>query len=114
MKKLIYSILNSLIIISIVSVNANANASRGKRYFMKKLRHSCKKDKIRNGAIFAKKHDRNTWEKLMSKGKIKKEWKHLCPHAKKKIKRMKKKDVKNLYDFVWKYASDGEEPACGS
>jgi len=30
-----------------------------------------------------------------------------------KLKKMKEKDITNLYDFVWKYASDGEVPSCG-
>jgi len=37
----------------------------------------------------------------------------LCPHGDKKLSKMKDKDINNLYDFVWKYASDGEVPSCG-
>ncbi len=51
--------------------------------------------------------------KLKAKGKLQDEWKKLCPHTTKKIDKMKKKGVKNLFDFVWKYAKDGEEPSSG-
>jgi len=92
---------------------ASADAKHGQKFYLKKMAGQCRKDGIKNGGVFAKKHTRDQWEKLKKRGQLQDEWKKLCPHATKKIKKMKKKDVKNLYDFVWKYALDGEEPSCG-
>jgi len=93
--------------------NAAADASRGKMVYMKKLKRICKADGIKNGGIFAIKHSRREWAALKEKNKLKEEWNSICPHGAKKITKMRAKDVKNLYDFVWKYASDGEVPMCG-
>lgn len=98
---------------AVLSTNAAADARSGKMVYMKKLKHVCKKDGLKNGGIFAIKHDRKGWSKLKETNKLQQEWISLCPHGAKKIKKMREKDVKNLYDFVWKYASDGETPTCG-
>jgi len=98
---------------SVFTTSAMADASRGKMVYMKKLKNVCKKDGLKNGAVFAIKHDRRTWASLNESGKIQDEWIKICPHAEKKIKKMRAKDMNNLYDFVWKYASDGETPSCG-
>lgn len=94
------------------STSAMADAKKGQKYYLKKLK-VCKKDGLKNGAIFAIKHDRTTWEDLKESGKLMDEWKTICPSGDKKFDKMKEKDIKNLYDFVWKYASDGEVPSCG-
>jgi hypothetical protein len=101
------------LVCSLGSVTLFADAKQGQKFYLKKLKSSCKKAGLKSGAMFAVKHDRRGWQKLKESGELKAEWQEICPKATKKIKRMKEKDVKNLYDFVWKYASDGEQPSCG-
>jgi Spy/CpxP family protein refolding chaperone len=113
MKKVTSLLMAAMVAGSVFTTSAMADASRGKMVYMKKLKNMCKKDGIKNGAVFAIKHDRKSWESLHESGKLLQEWNAICPHAEKKLKRMREKDVKNLYDFVWKYASDGETPTCG-
>jgi hypothetical protein len=112
MKKKI-SLLLAVLIIGIASTTTlSADAKRGQKFYLKKLK-ICKKDGIKNGAVFAAKHDRHGWSAIKERGELQKEWISICPHGEKKITKMREKDVKNLYDFVWKYASDGEVPSCG-
>jgi hypothetical protein len=105
-------LLAALIAGSVFTTSAMADAKKGQKFYLKKLK-VCKKDGLKNGAVFAVKHDRAGWAKLKEEGKLLDEWKTICPSGEKKIEKMKDKDVTNLYDFVWKYASDGETPSCG-
>jgi len=113
MKKMTSLLLATMVAGSVFTTSAMADASRGKMVYMKKLKNVCKKDAIKNGAVFAIKHDRRGWASLKESGKLEEAWIQICPHGTKKIKKMREKDVHNLYDFVWKYASDGEVPSCG-
>jgi len=113
MKKITLLFLASLLTAVVFVPNAAAEANRGKMLYMKKVKNACKKDGLRNGGIFAAKHNRKDWASLKKSGHLKDEWIEICPHATKKINKLREKDVKNLYDFVWKYASDGEVPSCG-
>ncbi len=113
MKKTTSLLLAALVAGSVFTTAATADAKHGKRVYMKKLKSVCKKDGLKNGALFAIKHDRRGWESIKKSGHLKTEWVKICPHAAKKVKKLRDKDVKNLYDFVWKYASDGETPSCG-
>ncbi|MEN4046827.1 MULTISPECIES: cytochrome C [Sulfurimonas] len=112
MKKMTSLLLAAAVAGSVFTTSATADASKGQRFYLKKLK-ICKKDGLKNGAVFAIKHDRKGWASLKESGKLQEEWMKICPHGVKKIKKMKEKDVKNLYDFVWKYAADGEVPTCG-
>ena len=112
MNKLLKTVLASMMILAMSTTVVSADAKKGQKYYLKKLK-VCKKDGLKNGAIFATKHDRKTWASLKDSGNIVSQWKTICPSGVKKIKKMKAKDITNLYDFVWKYASDGETPSCG-
>ena len=112
MNKILKTVLASVMILAVSTTVASADAKKGQKYYLKKLK-VCKKDGLKNGAVFATKHDRKEWAALKEAGTIQDEWKTICPHGVKKIKKMKAKDITNLYDFVWKYASDGEVPSCG-
>jgi len=112
MKKRTSLLLAAALSLSVVSTAASANASKGQRFYMKKMK-VCKKDGIKNGAVFSIKHNRQEWKHIKEAGKLQEEWIAICPHGEKRIKKMKPKQVENLYDFVWKYASDGEVPSCG-
>ncbi|MEN8303171.1 MAG: cytochrome C [Campylobacterota bacterium] len=105
-------LLAALVAGSVFSTSAMADAKKGQKYYLKKLKN-CKKDGLKDGAVFATKHDRASWAKIKDAGNLKAEWLKLCPHGEKRFNKMKDKDVTNLYDFVWKYASDGDVPSCG-
>jgi len=113
MKKTTSLLLAAIVAGSVFATSSMADAGRGKMVFMKKLKNVCKKDGLKNGAQFAIKQDRKGWASLKESGKLQEVWTTTCPHGAKKIQKMREKDVKNLYDFVWKYASDGEVPSCG-
>lgn len=112
MKKSSSLLLAALVASSMLSTTLSADAKKGQKYYLKKLK-ACKKDGLKNGALFAMKHKRAEWSQLKDDGKLLTEWATICPHGEKKFKKMKEKDVTNLYDFVWKYASDGDIPSCG-
>lgn len=112
MKTLLKTVLTTLMLLSLVSTVASADANAGQKYYLKKLK-VCQKDGLKNGAIFATKHTRGEWSTLKDEGKLMDEWQNICPSGTKKFTKMKEKDTTNLYDFVWKYAADGEVPSCG-
>jgi len=112
MKKTTSLLLAAMVAGSVFTTSAMADPKKGQRFYLKKLK-ICKKDGLKNGAVFAIKHDRNGWASIKEAGKLQQEWISICPHGEKKITKMKEKDINNLYDFVWKYASDGETPSCG-
>jgi Spy/CpxP family protein refolding chaperone len=112
MKKTTSLLLAAMIAGSVFTTSAMADAKYGQRFYLKKLK-ICKKDGLKNGAVFAIKHDRKGWAAIKESGTLQAEWTTICPHGAKKIKNMREKDITNLYDFVWKYASDGEVPSCG-
>ncbi len=111
MKKTSSLLLAALIASSMFTATVSADAKKGQKYYLKKLK-ACKKDGLKNGALFATKHTRAEWEKAKASGLVA-EWTKICPHGEKKFAKMKEKDVTNLYDFVHKYASDGDVPSCG-
>jgi len=112
MKKTTSLLLAAIIAGSAFTTAAMADVKRGQRYYLKKL-SVCKKDGFINASVFAVKHNRAGWAKLKEEGKLVDDWKQLCPSGASKIEKMKEKDVTNLYDFCWKFASDGEVPSCG-
>ena len=112
MNNLLKTILTSIIVLAVSTTVASAEAKKGQKYYLKKLK-VCKKDGLKNGAVFATKHARKEWASIKDNGTLLDEFKTICPSGAKKINKMKEKDINNLYDFVWKFASDGEVPSCG-
>jgi hypothetical protein len=112
MKTLLKTIIASTMVLALSATVASADAKKGQKFYLKKLK-VCKKDGLKNGAVFATKHDRKTWASLKKSGTLMDEWKTICPSGVKKFGKMKEKHINNLYDFVWKYASDGDVPSCG-
>ncbi|MEA2073982.1 MAG: cytochrome C [Campylobacterota bacterium] len=112
MNNLLKTVLASAMILAVSSTVVSADAKKGQKYYLKKLK-VCKKDGLKNGAVFATKHDRKSWAQMKENGTLVQEWNNICPSGVKKFKKMKEKDITNVYDFVWKYASDGEVPSCG-
>ncbi|MDF1874633.1 cytochrome C [Sulfurimonas sp. SAG-AH-194-I05] len=112
MKKTTSLLLAAIVASSMFSTSAMASAKKGQKFYLKKLK-VCKKDGLKNGALFAVKHNRAEWAKIKDDGALITEWTAICPHGEKKFSKMKEKHMNNLYDFVWKYASDGDAPSCG-
>ena len=112
MNNLLKIVLTSMMVLAMSTTVASAEAKKGQKYYLKKLK-VCKKDGLKNGAVFATKHARKDWSTLKENGTLLDEWKSICPSGTKKINKMREKDIKNLYDFVWKFAADGEVPSCG-
>lgn len=112
MKTLFKTLLATLAIVALTSSVASADAKKGQKYYLKKLK-VCKKDGLKNGAVFATKHTRREWSALQESGKLMGEWQNICPSGTQKFTKMKDKDINNLYDFVYKYAADGDVPSCG-
>ena len=112
MKKMTSIVLAAAVAMSAFTTVASADAKKGQKYYLKKLK-VCKKDGLKNGALFASKHSRAEWASIKTDGKLMESWKGLCPSGVKKFDKMKPKHINDLYDFVWKYASDGDVPSCG-
>ena len=97
MKKLLLLSLLGLLTIT-TTVDARGNVNKGKKVYMKRMNKSCKV----NGTEFAAKHTQDEWTDLRDSNKLNKEIKKLCPGVK-----LKSRDYKHLYKFLYKYASDG-------
>lgn len=113
MKKTTSLLLATLVASSVLSTSLMADAAKGQRVYLKKLKSVCKKDGLKNGADLSKQKNRKDWEAIRDAGKLQEEWIGMCPHGEKKINKLRDKDVEDLYDFCWKYANDGDMPACG-
>ncbi len=96
----------------ILTTTVMADAAKGQKYYLKNLKE-CQKDGLKNGANFAAKNDRDTWTDLKTNNKLVEQWKEICPSGAKKIEKMKAKEMEDLFDFCWQYASDGDVPSCG-
>ena len=101
----------ALVASSLLVTTAMADAKAGQKYYSKKLK-MCEKNGIKNGGVFASRNDRDTWSEMSDNGKIVDQWKEICPNNADIISKMKKKEIQDLYDFCWQYASDGDVPSC--
>jgi len=101
MKKII-----SITLISFVSLTSivSADANKGQRIYMKKMKSSCGF----SGSKFAAKHTQDEWENIKKSGKFKEEILKICPNVK-----VKEKYLDSVYDFSYEFASDsGNVPSC--
>jgi len=112
MKKTTSLLMAALVAGSVFTTSAMADAKKGQKFYLKKMK-ACKKDGLKTGHDFALRNNQAGWAKIKADGKLIDEWVKNCPSGEKKIKKMKEKDINNLYDFCHKYASDGEVPSCG-
>jgi len=105
MRNLVKILTFMVIGLTVFSVNANAEVSKGQKLFIKKYKKSCGF----NGGVMAKKHTQKEWKKIYDDGKLNDELLKECPKAKK----AKDKYLQHLFDFFHNYASDsGNVPAC--
>ncbi len=99
MKKLLVLLFAAVVGLSLVSTSAFADATKGQKIIIKKLKKPCGF----NGAVLAKKHKQAEWKAIFEAGKLNDEIVKICPKVKKPLK---KKYAKHVYDFLYNYASD--------
>jgi len=99
MKSIAKLFLLAFIGIAFTTVTVSADAAKGQKIILKKLKKSCGF----NGQVLATKHTQKEWKAIEDKGELNAELKNLCPNLKKPIK---DKYVTDVYDFVHEYASD--------
>jgi len=96
--------LAALLGLAVLTTSASADANKGKKLYMKKMKASCGF----NGAKFAAKHTQSEWEKIKGAGQFAAEAAKICPGLE-----LKDKYVNDIYDFAYEYASDsGNVPSC--
>lgn len=104
MTKMTKLAVSALLGLAVLSTTASADANKGKKLYMKKMKSSCGF----SGAKFAAKHTQSEWEAINGAGKFAEEAAKLCPGLK-----LKEKYVPHVYDFAYEYASDsGNVPSC--
>ena len=96
-----------------ITTSSFADASKGQKYYLKKL----KKYFDMNGTKFASSHSQEEWEELFegeADGFVV-EFSEKFPKAEKFLKGDGfQKIKKDVFDFAYKYANDsGEVPSCG-
>jgi Spy/CpxP family protein refolding chaperone len=98
-------LLAALVAGSVFSTSAMADAKKGQKYYLKKLKATCGF----SGAKFAHKHTQDQWEELKNGGKLEDEIKAICPN----VKDVKDKYLPDMFDFFHEYGSDsGNVPSC--
>ena len=107
MKRIVKIALAAMLMLGMSSVTLSADASKGQKLFIKKLKKPCGM----NGGKMAAKHSQDEWTELKEAGKIADELKKFCPKAKDKA--LKSKYLDHYYDFFFEYANDsGNVPSC--
>lgn len=105
MKKLLVIVFAAIVGLSFVSTSAFASSNKGQKIIAKRLKRPCGF----NGGVLAKKHTQEEWTTIFKAGKLNAELKKICPKA----KPLKKRYVKDVYDFLNNFASDsGNVPSC--
>jgi hypothetical protein len=105
-KKIFTTLLIALIGVSFATVTLSADAAKGQKIILKKLKKACGL----NGAELAKKHTQVEWKAIQDKSGMPDELKTICPNLKKPLK---EKYIIHVYDFLYNYASDsGNVPSC--
>jgi len=107
MNKLLKLVLTSALMLSVGTTVASADASKGQKLYLKKLKGACSM----NGAKMAAQHSQAEWEEIGNGDGMAIELKKLCPTAKDKA--LKGKYLPHYYDFFFEYANDsGNVPSC--
>lgn len=95
-----------LVLMGTVTTPIVADAKMGQKIFKKKFRKKCRF----SGVKFARHHTQGEWEELWDNDKFQKEAKRICPKL--DLKKIKPSWWEHVYDFSYKYASDGVVPKC--
>jgi len=85
---------------------ASAGVDRGQKIFKKKFRKYCRF----SGVKFARNHTQDEWEEIYDEDKFQEETKKICPRL--KLNKIKDSWWEDVYEFSYKYASDGVVPKC--
>ncbi len=105
MKKIMIVVLVAMVSIGFASTMVYADASKGQKIFIKKMKKPCGM----TGGEMAVKHTQEEWKKINDEGKLNDELIKFCPDA----KPLKDKYLPHVYDFLYNYANDsGNVPAC--
>ena len=104
MTKITKIAVSALLGLAVLSTTVSADAAKGQKLYMKKLKGSCGF----SGAKFAGKHTQDDWKAIKAAGSFSAEAAKLCPGAK-----VKDKHGAHIVDFAIEYASDsGNVPSC--
>lgn len=108
MKKLLVAIVVIALgmMVGTTTVSAASGATKGQKIFKKKFRKYCKF----SGVKFARNHTQDEWEEIWDEGMFQKEAKRICPKL--KLNKIKNSWWESVYEFSYKYASDGVVPKC--
>ena len=107
MNRIVKIVLAAMLLLGMGAVTLNADAAKGQKLYLKKLKGSCNM----NGAKMAAQHSQGEWETIKEDGKLADELKKICPKA--PAKALKEKYLNHYYDFFFEYANDsGNVPSC--
>jgi len=106
MKKLLVAFFVITLMMMTTATTASAGVNKGQKIFKKKFRKYCRF----SGVKFARNHTQNEWEEIWDDEAFIDEAKRLCPKL--NVKKIKKSWWEDVYEFSYKYASDGVIPKC--
>lgn len=107
MNKIIKIALGAAIVLSMGATTASADAGKGQKLYLKKLKNACNV----GGAAMAAKHTQGEWAEVNDAGKLADEIRNICPGVKDKA--LKAKYLPHYFDFFHEYGSDsGNVPSC--
>ena len=107
MNKIVRISLSAAIMLGMSFVTLSADAVKGQKLYIKKLKPACDMD----GAKMAAKYSQVEWETFKTEGKLADELKRLCPKA--TDGDLKDKFLEHYYDFFYDFANDsGNVPSC--
>ena len=103
MTRLLHATMTLFLLLSFLSVTAVADAQKGKKLYVQKLKPICKM----SGSDFAAKHSQDEWEEIYDAGEFNQEIKKICGIT------IEEKFLPHIYDFAYEYANDsGNVPDC--
>ncbi|MEA1917070.1 MAG: cytochrome C [Campylobacterota bacterium] len=111
MIKLTSKLLMAALALSVTTTTLSANAVKGQKLYLKKLKGKCGF----NGTKFSGLFIREDLEIAQEDGEIQELFIKVCPKAKSVISsdKFKEKYMEHIYDFAYEYAADsGNVPSC--
>ena len=106
MNKIVKIALGATLLLTLGASTLNADANKGKKLYIKKLKAACSI----SGGDMAAKHTQGEWDEI-GVGGMAAEIKTICPSVKDKA--LKEKYLPHYLDFFHEYGSDsGNVPSC--
>ena len=106
MKKIMTVIALAAFSMLFTPTTASAGVEKGQKIFKKKFRKYCRF----SGVKFARNHTQDEWEEIWDDDRFPEEAKKICPRL--KVNKIKDSWWEHVYEFSYKYASDGVIPKC--